>query len=283
MIRISFTPPQTPEWAAWLDECRTAQTELNADIATGRDSHAKSSIYGRLKEPIYIEKDGMFSGKCAFCETFIYSAQHGDIEHFRPKGAVKDVSNNPILLSNGEQHRGYYWLAYDYMNLLPSCQLCNQPSTGRSNGLRIGKWNAFPLADEARRAQQPGDEIHEEPLLINPTADDPAVHLGLHPLTGVMFPLNESLRGEACIDIFGLNLRGLPGRRIDKYREIHNALLHRFTKQLLGADHDFENAKLQKVRAGVDDYALAGRHAIEAGRQLIDDIRAELDDTRIGI
>jgi hypothetical protein len=276
MIRIAFIPPDTPEWKAWLQECQVAQADLNHLVQRGEPAQAQSAIYGKLKEPVFIHKDGPFAGKCAFCETFIYSAQHGDMEHFRPKGAIKDVHNKPILLPNGSPHRGYYWLAYDYANLLPSCQLCNQPSTGRSEGVRIGKWNAFPLADEAKRALKPGDEVNEDPLLINPVHEDPVVHLGLNAATGVLFAMNGSPRGQACIDILGLNLRDLPSKRLDKYQTVRSHYIQYFNKRLTGADSKYEATKLEAVRSGRDDYALAGKEALQEGRRLIDEIRNEL-------
>ena len=99
--------------------------------------------------------------------------------------------------------------------------------------------------DETRRAQQPGDEVHEEPLLINPLVEDPSEHLDLDPLTGVLSA--KSPRGQACIDMLGLNERGLP----DERREAFQAA------KLLFAKH---------VSASLDDH-----------RVLFDQLQAEID------
>ena len=40
-----------------------------------------------------------------------------DVEHFRPKAEVKEA---------GENHQGYWWLAYSWENLLIACKTCNQ-------------------------------------------------------------------------------------------------------------------------------------------------------------
>jgi hypothetical protein len=266
VIRISFVPPTTEEWAEWLATCQGEQQSLNAKVVAGTIAKAKKAIYGKLKESVYANKSGPFAGKCAFCETEVYSAQHADIEHFRPKGAIKDENDAPIRLTDGSPHPGYYWLAYDFTNLLLSCQLCNQPSTGRSEGTRIGKWNAFPLVDETKRAQRPGEEVQEEPILINPTQEDPALHLGLDPVTGVLFAVNASARGEACIEVFGLNSRGLPALRRKKYEDVQRLWRAWLFKQLDGADTTSEETRLREVRDGRDDYAIAGLRAVEDSR-----------------
>jgi len=276
MISVSFIPPNTPEWIDWLSECQAAQEELNSEISSGVRSQARSAVYGRLKDRVYIDKQGPFFGKCAYCETFIYSAQHGDMEHFRPKGGVTNTDNETILLADGTPHPGYYWLAYDFTNLLPACVLCNQPSTGRSRDTRIGKWNAFPLFDERLRAQKPGDEAHESPLLINPTVDNPSLHLGFNSLTGVLFAVNASPRGEACIEIFGLNTRDLPSRRLERFRVIHAFFLQCIDKRVTGANASIETNKLQEVVRGQDEFCIAGRQAIVEGDRLVETMRRGL-------
>ena len=49
-----------------------------------------------------------FNSKCAYCESIFVHNSYGEVEHWRPKKAVKD---NP-------SHNGYYWLAAEWDNLL---------------------------------------------------------------------------------------------------------------------------------------------------------------------
>jgi hypothetical protein len=62
---------------------------------------------------------------------------------------------------------------------------------------------------DGNHAQLPGEEQREKPLLINPASqnndDDPAKHLFVDPVTGIMGYNTE--RGRMCIEIFGLNKR----------------------------------------------------------------------------
>jgi hypothetical protein len=58
--------------------------------------------------------------KCAFCEAKPLHVSDGDVEHFRPKGGVRQADTDPL------QQPGYYWLAYDWANLMFSCERCNR-------------------------------------------------------------------------------------------------------------------------------------------------------------
>ncbi len=58
----------------------------------------------------------LFNDKCAYCESTFRAVSPADIEHYRPKGRVKDEEN----------HQGYWWLAADWENLLPCCIDCNR-------------------------------------------------------------------------------------------------------------------------------------------------------------
>ena len=101
-------------------------------------------------------------------------------------------------IDTGKPHLGYYWLAYDWRNLLPSCAICNQP-----------KSTLFPVV--GRHAQIPSEEANESPLLINPISeleeDNPEHHLSVDSETGIMHPVNMSHRGTMCIKLFRLNER----------------------------------------------------------------------------
>ncbi len=99
--------------------------------------------------------------KCCFCESSLH-AQHGDVEHFRPKGGW--VQEDEDKLSKV----GYYWLAYDWDNLFLACQKCNQTF----------KKNYFPIENPNDRALNHTHDITKElNLIINPSIDNPQEHL----------------------------------------------------------------------------------------------------------
>ncbi|MBY0507856.1 MAG: hypothetical protein K2X03_28340 [Bryobacteraceae bacterium] len=84
--------------------------------------------------------------KCCFCERTV--GEDGHIEHFRPKGAVRQDLESP------RSESGYYWLAYEWANLLLSCADCNVRH----------KANLFPLASPNRAVSHHESVETEMPL-----------------------------------------------------------------------------------------------------------------------
>jgi uncharacterized protein (TIGR02646 family) len=137
----------------------------------------------------------IYNGKCAFCEQ-TPAGSPPQVEHFRPKGGV-----------TGVDHTGYYWLAYEWSNLLLSCGNCNST-----------KGNNFDLFNNVDRVEYPSilsdgiDEyanfilhrplIIERPKLLNPEIDDPQRHLAFTP-SGEIFHLSD--RGEESKIRYNLN------------------------------------------------------------------------------
>lgn len=218
MRRIPRRPPTSSVWKRWVSDCSKAAEKLAQQVARG-EKPAISDLYKRksIKAEYFFTAGPPFYGKCAYCEAPIRDYQHGDVEHFRPKAGVTDENGQPVYLLDGEgqakidangeplKHPGYYWLAYEWTNLLPTCVKCNQADVRQ--GRRIGKHSRFPV--EGRHAQRPEEVAQERPLLINPLsdqeADDPSHHLVVDTKTGLMG--HRTSRGQACLDIFGLNLR----------------------------------------------------------------------------
>ena len=210
MRRLTITEPDSPAWKRWKTSGEKKKAKHIAEAAAG-GKVSVSDHYKGQKEA-YRDREGMFKGKCAFCEQSIVGNQHGDIEHFRPKAAVQDENWQPVTrMASGadEEHPGYYWLAYDWQNLLLACISCNQVAIGRE----WGKGNRFPVA--GTHAWSHDDESDEQPLLLNPAIDEPSEHMTLDGQTGVLIELSE--RGRATIAILGLNKRDLPAKRAQAY------------------------------------------------------------------
>ena len=165
-------------------------TEHMEKIAAGEKPGAFG--FARYKEAsVKTALEKLFHGKCAYCESFYAGLQPVDVEHYRPKGEVEGVSGHP----------GYWWLAMEWSNLLPSCIDCNRrrnqktPKPGenrlvvlradgdfdRSRSILSGKQSAFPLLEGSPHAARPDDDIEaEKRLLLDPTRDDPDQHLVFH-------------------------------------------------------------------------------------------------------
>ncbi len=212
------------------------------------------------KHRIYKNQDvkdalnALFAGKCAYCESIIQNHPM-DIEHYRPKNAVVIHTSSGSVLKKP----GYYWLAADWDNLLPSCIDCNrlrkQDLPDGQSGKR-GKANMFPLRVEAPRANLPNDDLEaEDPLLLHPCHDNPRPEehlefLGEGLVRTALSSGAESEYGKATIDVCGLQRLGLVTARKVHYL----LLLERFENLFFLRDQinanadDAANVQLLRVR-----------------------------------
>lgn len=224
MRKIFVQEPDSDIWKKWIRDCKEEAQKAIDSVARGEKPIVNENLYKRdsIKKSYFVSRDAPFYGRCAYCESPIADTQYIQVEHFRPKAGVKDEKGKVINfkdengIDTGKPHLGYYWLAYDWRNLLPSCAICNQP-----------KSTLFPVV--GRHAQEPNEEISEKPLLINPTSeleeDNPEYHLSVDPNTGIMYAVDESLRGAMCIKLFRLNERDQLADERKKIGIIANAMI----------------------------------------------------------
>ncbi len=91
--------------------------------------------------------------------------------------------------------------AFDWLNYLIACAHCNSNS----------KRDQFPL------------DATGDPLLVNPTEEDPLDHLAFSPSTGLLHPLSP--KGEPSIHVFGLNRVTLTQGRLDAWTALQHLLV----------------------------------------------------------
>lgn len=102
---------------------------LAAVINTANPLHKKSIQSTTYRHISVLNKlSSLYFNKCAYCESF---DPEFEVEHYRPKNSVQEDPAHP----------GYYWLCYEWTNLMPACHDCNK---GRSkhthfpiNGVRV--------------------------------------------------------------------------------------------------------------------------------------------------
>jgi hypothetical protein len=200
------------ELRSWLQRARTAAEQAVADYeAIGEPSKETDEIWREHKKWLLRNK---FKNKCAYCEKSMSDIPK-DAEHWRPKRKITGVQAG--------EHPGYFWLAYSWRNLLPSCSMCNSYD---------GKKNQFPIANNhvfRRRLtdheldqlkcrseaiespNQPGVwylgaedlDYLEGPLLLHPYVDEtPTEHLEFK-ADGFVEGLTK--KGESSIKVFALN------------------------------------------------------------------------------
>jgi len=260
VIKIDCMPPDDPEWGDWRVRCDAAKNKAINDYRGSGRVVINSTLYGEMKNKYFLSETGPFQGKCAYCEQKIISDQHGDIDHYRPKLKVTDENDQVITVTiDGEEkaHPGYYWLAYEWTNMLPSCILCNQPSKGRKRDESLGKRNRFPV--RGQYAVIPGEEEHENALLLNPTIDDPADHFSFQ-INGIL--ALDSPRAEVTEKILGLNSRSLVEDRKEKYDLIKAKSIGVMTDIINARPNLNDLEYLKKIYAGSSAFTVASRVAI---------------------
>ena len=189
---------------AWFAKAKAKRQKAEQEAANHDPDDA---VYADPRVKAALEK--LFHDKCAYCETPLAAPSDWDVEHFRPKKAVAERKDHP----------GYYWLAYEWANLYPSCQHCNQSRKDRPrwgdpvSGPTAGKSDQFPLEDEGTRAFLPTDDLkRERRLLIDPCEDQPEDHLR-YTIDGGIVEVQDDRQGETSIQVFHLTRRRLRDAR----------------------------------------------------------------------
>ena len=196
----------------WLKKARDEAKKAKTAVEAGETWEFKP-LWSELKDPLL----DLFNDHCAYCEADFAHVAFGDVEHYRPKGAVSEP--------DAVGHKGYYWLAYQPDNYLPSCQLCNQKA----------KKNHFPISKNSYRAYTPQDDLaDEEPLLVNPYRDDYLEHLSFVPSKAAEnpgFAVGKTEKGKESITGLRLNRPELVDSRRWEQSSIRNAVMIAITQE----------------------------------------------------
>jgi uncharacterized protein (TIGR02646 family) len=257
-MRTVKPPVLTKTWQEWLEGWETrAVRDLKTVCACSKAERAKKmdeceKTYRDLKEYLL----WVFNKRCAYCESDIRHIDDGDVEHYRPKGNVKEAP----------KHGGYYWLMFERHNLLLSCKWCNQRR----------KHDHFPVTGAYRANKRADDYSKEKPLLLNPydVHDPPERHLEFvldkqDPLYGRYRARDKSLRGSTSIDIYGLNREELADRRQQDVADFLSMLIDRYTSKQEEADKLLDEVMTGEKR----EYSAALQMAAD---WFLDDLRKRL-------
>lgn len=186
---------------------------LKANLLVDMHHHtAKTECY---RDTTLEALTNLYKNKCAICER-----DRGfelEVDHYRPK----KTRNN----QTGQQYNqpGYYWLCYEWSNLLPLCSKCNG---NKSNKFPLTGWNevnriSSHLNLQAAASYQPYDSTwlhnYEHPLLLNPELETiPARHFSYHKNGKIIGRTSE---GIETINICKLNRKDLTRERLKVKRD----------------------------------------------------------------
>jgi uncharacterized protein (TIGR02646 family) len=230
MRHIDFEPSAlTGKNRRWWDRWAARAAEATRKTLNEFDNHGElvfeDNIWTQLKPWLLAN---VFHSKCAYCEESTGGGFFGDGEHYRPKAKVTEEAR-----PDGKPHSGYYWLAYEWRNLLPSCQKCNN---------RKGNW--FPI--EGDRAFGPGDgsdpailDQKEKPLLLHPYRDDPTEHLKFWPL-GRVTPRTH--KGHTTIQVLRLDRKELEEQRAKRQKDARRGFALMLTDRARDTSASIEEA-----------------------------------------
>jgi uncharacterized protein (TIGR02646 family) len=216
------------DFQGWLQQSASLLQGVQHPQGNAHELDFDAKHYGKLKHHLF----ELFEGKCAYCEGEGAHVASGDVEHFRPKRGVKGEPDHP----------GYYWLAYDVQNLLPSCERCNRAGA---------KMNHFPV-EAGTRATAPEEVEDERPLLLNPYLDrNPLEHLKFLKSGKVV---GRTEKGDRSIGIYRLQRRELKRKREEKIgeaeRELNVAITHK------GLDRAISDL-IEELKLGRREYSAA--------------------------
>ena len=248
-MRHATPPPEPPSLSGdKAQREREAALAFYSDPANLGAAFSKPGFHAYGSADVRDTLNQAFAFKCAYCESSYGPTQPVAIEHYRPKGRVTVAERNPDGTVKQVPKPGYYWLASNWENLLPSCTDCNSPRgqlvPGAAKARTLGKANQFPLVSEAKRASQPGEEKRERRLLLHPYLDQPGDHLHFvddpdsladgevepAPRGGTRRP---SPMGTASIEVYALQRRELINAR--------KAMLTRVRLALMDVEDDLDD------------------------------------------
>ena len=288
MIHVTFEPDkltgaQRLEWDAWQLKAEEATQKIIDAWEEWRQKGSPGEFDYKLDQKVWAQLkewllDNVFFDKCAYCETRVLRSSY-HAEHFRPKGRVTVKVKNQFTAVKTQdeegkeiEHPGYFWLAYNWANLVPSCNDCNTARGKRDQFpvkkafIAVKRFTDVEAANLKRNLiesplrkgvyfLQPEDlNILEEPLLLHPYVDDPTEHLVFGDFGMVTAREDEtgnpSEKGEQSIKAYDLKAEKLRIARQIAQETVLREYSVEFTRghAILRAD------RVKAAKASIDGY-----------------------------
>ncbi len=205
----------------------------------GKKFDIKPEVYG--SQEVKDALNNIQKGMCCFCECYYEVGGRGEVEHFRPKMGYQQDKDDLF-------HRpGYFWLGYEWTNLMYSCKKCNEDY----------KKNYFPLKDNSKRANpEKSFSIEgEAPLLINPYEEkELEKHFGFD--GGIEYGITEE--GKKSVEYYGLDREPLNEDRA-QFLELFIGMEEAYLSHKGQKD---EEEKLNKLKTNLAKALKRGRYTL---------------------
>jgi len=190
---------------------------LKADLLVSTDLHnVKVACY---RDTTINALMSLYKDKCAICERS--RGTELQVDHYRPK--------KPRDFQTGVQYNqpGYYWLCYEWSNLIPLCSKCNG---NKSNKFPLNTWDETNrVSNNNVKGLNPFEpysldwlQNQELPLMINPEYDkQPERHFTFHSNGNIVGRTDE---GSETIKICELNRKDLVRERLKIRQDYVNSI-----------------------------------------------------------
>jgi uncharacterized protein (TIGR02646 family) len=235
--RDLFRSRRLKDLAPLLKQAEQATKALHRNYSQhGREFRFAPRIWSEYRPLL---KD-LFLSKCAYCESTVGVTSPGGIDNFRPK-------------------RHYWWLAYEWKNLLFACAACN-----------TYKGDRFPV--EGKQATSPAAMSKERPLLLDPTLDQPEQHLVFRydASSASVRVEGRTEQGRTSIMVLGLNRESLVRSRAERW------LQFRFLLHAAASSKDPSQDVFSSLKEGLSDSAEYVAAIRQLARRWFEDLKGEL-------
>ena len=198
---------------AILESKRAAAARKDAAEFFGRPRRKRTGQRHTFQKELWlkVERDlvRLFRGKCAYCDRRLSKTEKFLVDHFRPLADARQLRG-----PSSSDH--YWWLAYEWGNLYPSCPEC-----------RKSKKTFFPVKGTRASEGATGEELLKETaLLLDPCYDNPEDLLYFMP-DGRVYPGGnrrtpdiDAEKAATTIKVLGLNRKSLVKGRAHAWEEV---------------------------------------------------------------
>lgn len=211
MIKIQRSTVPAPKTLTGphADARRKAAIEYFARSESKRQQRRFDFTLGFAQPDLNESLRALFKDKCAYCERLVRFDKSGAafLDRFRPvSGAIGGKGEVTV--------DAYWWMAFEWQNMYGCCAMCN-----RAKGSR------FPVAGKRLTYRDREEMTREQPLLLDPCADDPDDHLLFHDDGRVS---GTTDRGRTTVEVLSLNRTELLSLRGEVAKEMM-AMRHSLT------------------------------------------------------
>jgi hypothetical protein len=213
--------------------CKPTDWDVNSTKWLARVTTAvdKSTEMKKISNPWSQFKENfitIFGDKCWYTESPRIGTTN-DVDHFRPKNAVKNQKGQLVSRKNAagkEDYASYWWLAYEPSNYRYSCIFSNRPN---GDG---GKHDYFPLEDETSRAWTPTcNYAAEDNTFLDPCKESDVQLIAFDQTMGFAEPrfsedqdAKAFRRFELSKKHYNLNEKTIVGARTELLKELEKDL-----------------------------------------------------------